>query len=61
MKRLIESERRTMKNPARNILVGICVVIASMASPSLEAEAHTAEQLTFFEEKISPVLAEPCY
>ena len=38
MKRLIESERRTMKNPARNILAGICVLIASMASPYLEGE-----------------------
>ena len=61
MKRLIESERRTMKNPARNILVGICVLIVSMASPSLEAEEPTAEQFTFFEEKIRPVLAEHCY
>ena len=50
-----------MKNPARNILVGICVLIASMASPSLKAEEPTAEQFTFFEEKIRPVLAEHCY
>lgn len=61
MKRLIESERRTMKNPARKILGGICVLAASMTSPRIEAEEPTAEQLTFFEEKIRPVLAEHCY
>ena len=61
MKRLIESERRTMKNPARKIIGGICVLAVSMTSPRIEAEEPTAEQLTFFEEKIRPVLAEHCY
>ncbi|HBO51223.1 MAG TPA: hypothetical protein DD471_04505, partial [Planctomycetes bacterium] len=50
-----------MKTPPRKILTGFYFLAALMALPGLQAENPTAEQLTFFEQKIRPVLAEHCY
>ena len=59
--RLIERERRTMKTLPGLIFSG-CFFLAASAVPAwLNAEDPTAEQLTFFEQKIRPVLAENCY
>jgi len=50
-----------MKTPPRKILTGFYFLAVLMALPVLQAEEPTAEQLTFFEQKIRPVLAEHCY
>ena len=50
-----------MKTPPRKILTGFYFLAVLMALPGLQAEEPTAEQLTFFEQKIRPVLAEHCY
>ena len=59
--RLIERERRTMKTLPRLIFSGCFLLVASAVPAWLNAEDPTAEQLTFFEQKIRPVLAENCY